>query len=212
MLVTASRRGFGLQKSIGGSIFTDPTVGDGLCHVRRFVVYERSRHSYRAEPLLSPQGDKSKESKTPAPASPAPLKPTFRARCHFFSSLATGPLLLTQGHTQLVYARLKLCTQAPCFVKTISSQWQSAGKETLTTTPSESHYMHGANGCYKRCCHFEQCSHSLGQPEVPARCRWRVVAAPSAAAHPCAAAQRALSQARSLLTSVNPLQKVGLSG
>lgn len=168
--MTAGRRGFGLQKSIRGGIFTDPTAGDGLCHVRRFVVYERSRHSSRAEPsrCSNPQGDKSKESKTPAPASPASLKPTFRVRCHFFSSLATGPLLLTRGHTQLVYTGLKLYTQARCFAETIRSQWQSAGKETLTTTQPESHYIHRANSCYKRCCHFERCSRSLRQPEVPA--------------------------------------------
>lgn len=96
------------------------------------------------------------------------LKPAFRARCHFFCSTATGPPLLTQGHTQLVYTRLKLYTQAQRFVKTISSQRQSAGKEILTTTQPESHYMHIANSCNKRCCHFECCSHSLRHPEVPA--------------------------------------------
>lgn len=54
----------------------------------------------RAEPLLlDPLGDKSEKAKLLLLACCAPLKPAFIARCHFFSSLATGPLLLARGAT-----------------------------------------------------------------------------------------------------------------
>lgn len=61
--------GVWITKSIRGSIFTDPTVADVLCHDRRLVCCLRALvplEPSRAEPpllLLNPQGDKSKKAK-----------------------------------------------------------------------------------------------------------------------------------------------------
>lgn len=54
---TAARWRFELQKH-RGSIFTDPVVGVGLCHVHQFVVYKCRCHL--SEYVMDREGDKSK--------------------------------------------------------------------------------------------------------------------------------------------------------